>query len=341
MNRKEKNKRFLDRRSRKLGKRKKKQKNAGGQYSYVSSGTRKYTTKSNSIQKMSAPEVFSVFDNHEAVTQYLINIFNLLRDGVSDLKIYLDFQSVQKVSVESIVYIIAILKNVRVRPNIRCDFMGNFPQNEAARKLFQESGFLNYVESNSARNPKTTDRIQIQTGRDTNTEVARTVRNFAKSAGLLSNRELRILFQSLIELMSNTVEHAYIDDKKRGLIPAWYLYCQYTDDALLFTFIDIGEGIPRTINRKIIKDWNLNDSKAIMSALNGEFRSETKAEYRGKGLPELKKHVIDGSLRQFKVVSGKGSCVYNESEHIFEKNEYNNRIFGTIFYWEMGKRGIK
>ena len=137
--------------------------------------------------------------------------------------------------------------------------------------------------------------------------------------------------------MTNTVQHAYNYDKLTDsyLIPAWFIYCEHKNDKVICNFVDIGDGIPQTIHKKFLKDLFLNDSSAILSALNGELRTETRNSYRGKGLPYLKKCVIDGSIINFKVMSGKGSCSYLNGMLEFVKKEYDKNILGSIYYWEM------
>ena len=137
--------------------------------------------------------------------------------------------------------------------------------------------------------------------------------------------------------MSNTVHHAY--DEKGLMAPCWYLYAINKGKSILFAFIDTGNGIPSTVKRKWIEKLPLaiSDSELIYSAFLGESRTETGLYNRGHGLPALYEKVKSGRLKNFYVLSGSGSCRSFETENdiIFIKENYKQKIFGTIVKFEI------
>lgn len=74
------------------------------------------------------------------------------------------------------------------------------------------------------------------------------------------------------------------------------------------------------------------DSRIISSALNGDFRTETKKNYRGKGLPHILECYNNTLINRLCIISGKGSV-------LIEKKTYNERtlfdskekFYGTVF----------
>jgi hypothetical protein len=153
------------------------------------------------------------------------------------------------------------------------------------------------------------------------------------------------LYEIIIELMTNTVQHAY-NDKEILTVNQWYIYVGVNEDILQFVFLDTGEGIPQTVNKKAIEKFgdlfnvNRNDSYYIISALNGEWRSMTEEKYRGKGLPFVLGYSKRDEVCNYTIISGK-AVVKIGKEGDVTYTDLNNRIFGTLYYWEIRKDLIK
>lgn len=329
---------WLDRRSRKLRIKKENALLGGGALGI--DGGIKHTKKSRSpIFDAPAPENFSIVNNPEETIEYFNKIMSEIKQRKFHEAFKLDFDKVEKVTIDAIAYSIAILRNIKSSSFFHYEFSGKFPENTEAKKAFIESGFLNYVEAKKLKIPKSNKKMQIVTSEKVDTDVAKGVCDFVNNFFSTAKKNTRTLYNTIIELMSNTVQHAY-SSRGSHLMPCWFLFAEFEDEHIEFTFVDIGEGIPSTINKKIIKDILLSDGKAILSALNGEFRSETKTASRGRGLPYLKESTLENKFSDFAIISGSGCCAFSKEKKDFELSAYNSKLFGTIFRWRIERSNL-
>lgn len=58
--------------------------------------------------------------------------------------IYIDSSQVENVTVDALIYLIAIMKNDKINVEMNYLYAENLPFNEKAKKVYQESGFLDY-----------------------------------------------------------------------------------------------------------------------------------------------------------------------------------------------------
>jgi hypothetical protein len=68
----------------------------------------------------------------------------------------------------------------------------------------------------------------------------------------------------------------------------------------------------------------------MYSALQGEFRTQTKKRYRGKGLPSIYKNAKEGSISNLKIISNYG---YINCENEELKN-FKIKFSGTLYNWD-------
>ncbi len=334
MDRKQKRKRWLDNRSKKIQRDKNKKRHSGsGQDEQKKKG---YLGGETYIAK--APEVFSFIENTEETIEYFIDIINQVKKKIYKQRFYINASDVSIVTTDALVYILAILYNIKYNISMKYEFKGTLPQKESAKKVFLESGFLNYVQTRRIITPtKTDDKIQIITGKNTDSVIAKNICDFVSTRFNKDYKFTIDLYKTLIELMSNTVHHAY--DEKGVMAHCWYLYAIDKGESILFAFIDTGSGIPSTVKKKWIEKlpFAVTDSELIYSAFLGESRTETGMYNRGHGLPALYEKVRSGRLKDFYVLSGAGSCRSVESENsiILKKENYKQKIFGTIVKFEI------
>ncbi|WP_313583318.1 ATP-binding protein [Lacrimispora sp.] len=325
---------WLDRRSRKLQKlntRKKK----GISKNRIRVPLHAGETKDIYIAK--APSDFSFIQNTQETISYFMDILEQMERKRQKQMFFLDVAEVTSVTTDALVYIIALLYNLKRNLLMNYSFKGNLPKEKAAEKVFLESGFLNYVKTKRAVMPKVNDKVQIISGTITDTTVAGQICDFVNSRYDRDYKFTQPLYKTLIELMSNTVHHAY--NKNTITVHSWYLYAIDMGSTIQFTFIDTGEGIPNTVKRKFLEKipFFVKDSDLIYSAFMGESRTETGLYNRGHGLPALYEKVISGKLKNFYVLSGTGCCksVMENDTIRLEKIDYEKEIFGSIFQFEI------
>lgn len=334
MKRKIKRKIWLDRRSRKM--QNKKSRSGCSNKSFLPNVINEKEELSVYVAK--APQIFSFIKNTEETNKYFCDIIQQMEKRVYKQLFFIDSSEVKEVTIDALVYILALLYNIKLNPILKYSFKGNWPADKNAERVYSKSGFMNYVKTKRASMPNTDDNVQIQTGKYTNPDIASKICDFVNER-FNTNCVFTIdLYKTLIELMSNTVHHAYNDNG--AMIPHWYLYSIDKGNSIQFTFIDTGEGIPNTVKRKLVEKLpfgTVKDSTLIYSAFMGESRTETGLYNRGHGLPALYEKVKEGKLKNFYVLSGRGCCksVIIDNEIHLERIDFEKEIIGTIFQFEI------
>lgn len=285
------------------------------------------------------PSVFSIIDNTEETLLMFANIQKGIEGYASKSRIFIDSANVEKVTVDALVYLIAVMTNNKLGRKKYFVFEGNFPTNEFALQVYRTSGFMEFVYSRMKKLPKNTEKMQIITGKYNEPISAKRVCEFAMERLQAERIDVINIQKILIELMSNVFAHAYKED---GIMePCWYLYAEYIlPDTVRIVFADTGLGITKTVRKKFHeKIFGRKDCDLLFSAFSTEeFRTETREKNRGNGLPGIKKILASAHIKNFSVITGKGELKSKKSKReIFEKIEHSNRINGTIYMFDFVK----
>ena len=124
--------------------------------------------------------------------------------------IYIDIAEVKHLTIDALMYLLAIINNMRNIFKRKVSIMGNSPLDSEINRLFKESGFFNYVKTNSVVSiSKNSDKIQIISGNNSNTSIAKQISDFVSLKLGLSRSKCSFIYTMMIELMSNTFKHAY------------------------------------------------------------------------------------------------------------------------------------
>lgn len=285
-----------------------------------------------------APKFLSLIKNPEETKKFFLDIIECYTAQTSkklsyNNTIFLDLSKIQYVTPEAIMYIIAITKSLKTSILHKINIRGNFPKNENAKNVLLKSGFLNYVNSNVAKISTNNPTIQIISGKSVDADAVAKVIDFIREKSSCRSDILRHLYTMLIEIMTNTVQHAY--NNKQVLKCNWYMYIEIGDNINI-TILDTGDGIPTTVSRRITDMAyifsKIKDSRIISSALDGAFRTETKKNYRGKGLPHILECYNNTYIKELCIVSGKGSVSICKNSNERKYYDSHENFYGTVFY---------
>jgi len=295
-------------------------------------GTSNNTLKLN--HQAYAPVDFSIIGNPIETIDFFNNLLYKIRNSKDGIYLALHMAEINNLTIDSVMYLLAVLYNTRLNKPQALEFKVNYPKNIEIRSLLQESGFEKFV---NTRTRTTINRkrknIEIQSGNTIKQEVVKDICDFVNNSFNTSTKYTKFLYNMIIELMTNTVQHAYED--KAFMVNQWYLFVENQGGKIKFIFLDTGSGIPETITRKFLIDILKKDSDYIKSALLGEFRTKTKLTYRGKGLPKVYNYFDDNTIQNLAIVSGKGFCVLDK-----KVDDIQCKFNGTLFYWELDKKYI-
>lgn len=292
---------------------------------------------------LTVPDVFSLTENTEDTMSFFMKFVRKIQERKNGSHFYIDSKNVKKVTVDALIYLIAILQNDRINFPMKYQYTGNFPSNESARKIYEESGFTNYVHSQKRSLPPNTEKMRITSGSKNDSDISKRFCEFVMEKLNKSRIEITPLHVVLIELMSNVYHHAY-EKNNEMIAPKWYMYAEHVDDHVRFVFADTGMGIAKTVRKnfreKIQQSFGVgvNDGVLLHSAFSGDFRTQTRQPYRGNGLSTVRERVLNGPFLNFEVISGRGKCVINREQDNPDKLKicnYTSTIYGTLYTFDI------
>lgn len=283
-----------------------------------------------------APKEFSIINNPNENIKYFNKIIKIIKNKYYEkVTINFDIENIEDITIDAVMYMLAIVTNTKVKHNSK----GSIPIKKNIKRSFIESGFLNYVNTNKqVVIPRNQNKIQIKMSADSNNirDVCKEIIEFVIGKFKIERKKINFLYGMLYEIMLNTTEHAY---NETDLLKYWYLYVEVDTTKVKISLLDTGEGIPKTVNRKYyenIKIFNLNnDGEIIISAFNGKFRSQTKKNWRNKGMPKVLKYISQENIDNFKVISGNYLVSYSKNSNKFVSLKLEHEFIGTLYYWEV------
>lgn len=289
-----------------------------------------------------APVIFSLTENTEETISFLNDIINEIKNKEYRKTMFIDSSKVEYVTTEALIYLIALMDNTKINKAMQYTYVGNLPQNESARNVYKESGFMSYVQSKMKMLPKPSNKMQIVQGLKNDPQVAKSFSMFVMEKLGKQRQQIAPLQSIFIELMSNVYHHAYNED---GIMERhWYMYAEVMDKCVRFVFVDTGMGIARTVRKKVTEKLaaaigkNPKDGALLESAFKGEFRTQTGDEYRGNGLLRVKEKMNDPLFIKFDVISGRGRCTLKDrstEEGVLVKSDYKSTIYGTVYTFDV------
>ena len=287
---------------------------------------------------LSVPKIFSITNNPNETLDFFNGVYDIIEKLTFKEEIYFNLYDVNIITVDAIMYLIALIKNTKRLKVLQINCSGNIPQSESARKVIETSGFYNYVSPQYKVENTVNSNINISSGYEADPELVGGICDFVHKNSLLDRIDTKPLFPMIMELMTNTKQHAYSNNDT--VKSKWYIFVENSDKQIQFVFLDTGEGIPNTIRRdffeKIRSMVTNSDAFFISSALKGAFRTETEQGHRGKGFPEIYNRISERSISDFTIVSCCGKCDVEDDGNIHE-TKLSSGLRGSLFYWKLNK----
>lgn len=292
-----------------------------------------------------APLVFSFIKNPLETVAFFEEIINFITNKKNyGRNLFIDISNIKELTIDALMYLLAIVNNLNENFNNKYSFSGNFPKDPKIRERFHESGFYRFVKYRG-KDPliRNKDNVQIVSGENSDVDLAKRIASFVSSKAQVPQNYCRFIYCLLVELMSNTHKHAY-NNRNRVLYPRWYCYAEYDEnECISFTFMDTGEGIPSTVKKNFSEKLDIlkikEENKYVISALEGEFRTSTKKAYRGKGLPRIRDFCSSKKIKDMQIITNKANVVVKE--HSYDGNDIPIPLTGTLYCWKIDLKKLK
>ncbi|MDL2315069.1 hypothetical protein LJC16_02290 [Bacteroidales bacterium OttesenSCG-928-C19] len=216
---------------------------------------------------------------------------------------------------------------------------GTLPKDAACKEIISESGFLEHMRDLKGNKIATKEHKSMIVNRGfdktSNTMVGEEIRKVVKHLTGEENT-YRPIFSMVQEMCANSIEHANEENKN------WLFSVYYKDDNnVCFTMTDIGHGILETLRRKatqIVSDILKSDVEVLDRAFDKKYASVTSDINRNKGLPKIKKTVINNFVNNLIVITNN---VYLDFSNESNSKLLNKKFNGTFYYWELNKNCIE
>lgn len=250
------------------------------------------------VEPLDAPKNFSLINNTEKLLQYFNKARELLKDN-TPVKFLLE--EITNLTPDAIAFFIAHFNDKKFSNGIKLS--GTEPSDKTLRTIIRKSGFFDHVQSRVRTNPGCNNLLlhKITNNKVENT-IARQACELALSHLGISGK-FRPLYETIIELMANTNNHA---GDERGMYDWWIFVYNNDEGRSCITFLDLGVGIFESIP---VKKWQqlqsyfLGNSLLVDTLLKGEISSRTNLPERGRGIPLIGKHAKHAAFDKFIMIS--------------------------------------
>ncbi len=296
---------------------------------------------------LTPPANFSFLCNRDETCRFFARALRKICHSGADIEVYFDLRNINKITSDAIMYLLAVIMNAKHSQGYKASFQGNCPNDEACNHALEQVGFFNYVykRGTSDVRPLKKSPYIIKTGNDVNSLIAKELCEHTNLNSKYDRKMTRPLYSVIGELMTNVVQHAY-DEQDSDMISKWYICVEENAEEIRFVFLDTGEGIPTTAQKKwpekLLGGLLADEGRIIKSAFMGEFRTRTNKDNRGKGLPSIYENCQNGILDHVSVLSGYGCCKISSTKGFeIEAQIMESKFTGTLFTWLIKKEGVR
>lgn len=308
---------------------------------------RKFEDLFKDYTEIRAPKVLSFIDNSNEVVEF---IEKLKRQFDLKNKVWVDLEDVEQITYDAIVVLLSIM--VKFKSN-KIDFNGNFPKNQEAKRILDESKFLKYLyqqfKDSERYNLGQKSSIHTHAWKDVDSELGSELIRQATKTVWGEERRCQGVQRTLIELMLNTNNHA--DDSKKGE-KHWWLSVHHDtkQNKVSFAFIDFGVGIFTSLNNKRSNSKFFgaldklkervkygNNAELLSLILDGTLhKTATNKPYHGKGLPGINMALSRNQISNLNIITN------NVHANVEQKDfkSISKSFSGTFVYWELNQNNI-
>ena len=279
--------------------------------------------------KISIPQNFQLFENRSEVIPFLSDLLEYrLNHRVKTIN--LELQDIKFIDSGAICMLLRVVNHLAL---YQIRVQGDVPLDEKCKKVFIESGFLNYMKNEDGLPYQiNSPNLIVKAGKNTtgNKNISMAIKKSMEFL-LSTPRRYQPAYTVAMEICSNSVEHAYTSHAKNWLLSVH----QNDNNTVTFTMTDTGQGILKTLKKKFKREiekviLNKNDCDIVFSAFQRKYGSSTEEINRNRGLPCILDKFNNGYISKLKVITNN---VYLDFE-----NQTNNKILnkpfpGVLFSW--------
>ncbi len=278
--------------------------------------------------EIEAPRNFSLSQNINEVLSFITQ----LKDASKrERKIFIKLKDVEIITHGAIAMLLSVIGELDER---KIKVSGDYPKVKHVRKVLDQSGFFNHVKGLIEEENKTTVNTILTKGKEV-VESEETAPLVTASMKTIHGQPYRNqpLQGLLVELMANTVNHAFPKAKNRR----WWLSVNHDElnNKVSFAFVDNGAGIINTLylkfKQKIEHLFFSDNAELLNSAFIGKIGSRTRLGNRGRGLPSVYNKYSKKHITRLSVITNDVFLSFDDNK----RTKLRNNFDGTYYYWEV------
>lgn len=296
-----------------------------------------HSTYPNQSRTLVAPAHFSLLEYPEDVIRFINKIENLLSENARVKSIMFELHDITNIDIGAICLLLSKLNELSRK---RIQNWGTLPKDLKCRYFIEESGFLDRMRDVSSGNPfsRKNKNLILNRGFD-KTDNAATAKEIRKAVEHITGEQgnFKPIYSIAQEICANSVEHANEPVNKKN----WVFSTSYLQDEVVFTMTDIGDGILKTLRRKLMKQIQDGLFKepidVLVNAFEKQYESRTRDPNRNKGLPKIYKVSSEKYIKNLIVITNNVFLNFDNPE---KSKILKNAFKGTFYYWILNKECI-
>ncbi|HCF7887907.1 TPA: hypothetical protein NIU34_005168 [Klebsiella oxytoca] len=303
-----------------------------------------------------APHTLNLFDR-ESYDLFIIFLTQIRDEIEQGNRLLLDFRNTSSLKACAVLVLYAHIDMFQRITGDKSIISFTPCANVRASRMFEECGLWKLVNFQNKQD-KEHDNLPIVSSvagasKDpkVNQESRATIKqvlNFIKDkiyGGNITPLEAQNLYAAVTESISNVGLHAYSsEDQYEEFISLagkrWWIFARLIEEQMFILVYDMGEGIPLTLVKRDVFSIIFQlfkpetDADKIKAAVQyGETRM--KSDKHGKGLPDIKRFVIDNPKGELHIFSGMGRYSYYSKNKLEETLDYKFSVGGTLIQWNI------
>jgi hypothetical protein len=177
--------------------------------------------------------------------------------------------------------------------------------------------------------------------------------------GGISHGQIKKMYRSVSEALTNVTQHAYLEPRMDGSGKAddsgWWMFVREQPDELMVNFCDLGVGVPYSVrNLEKHQTWLQERLSTALAAVGVDYhqdgetiqvtveekRSRFKATHRGNGFGNMLESILVAESGVLSIHSNRGMYTFRREagEEIQETRNYHDSLYGTLIVWRIKLR---
>ncbi|MGC0820784.1 ATP-binding protein [Pantoea agglomerans] len=304
---------------------------------------------SNKVVTLMAPIRIDYYYNNDRNYEITNKFINDLKDCTlkNKRRVLINFSETNFISAAAMLSLLAEVDVIlRKSPHARRAISFSHPKNEKIESILKQVGFYDLLRKVKR---KTKDYDDVTFWKYTSGSLSQPVlanEMLAEIRKSLKSHNSKKLYRGFIEAMSNSVEHAYIEEEPNSE-SKWWTFAGIHEDQVIVVICDKGVGIPSTLPNtqgpNILRSFfetlgvslnNVADSSYIKAAASLS-RTRTGQANRGKGFTDITSVIDTIGSGMLSIFSNKGRYIYKGNQGLINDmvKDYKTSVCGTIVEW--------